>query len=39
MPLFHAAAPCIGGIKHALPQWLNMDTAVVHCAEGVGIWQ
>jgi hypothetical protein len=25
--------------KHALPQWLNMDEAVVHCAEGIGIWQ
>jgi xylulose-5-phosphate/fructose-6-phosphate phosphoketolase len=25
--------------KHALPQWLNMDAAVVHCSEGIGIWQ
>jgi xylulose-5-phosphate/fructose-6-phosphate phosphoketolase len=25
--------------KHALPQWLTMDEAVVHCTEGVGIWQ
>jgi xylulose-5-phosphate/fructose-6-phosphate phosphoketolase len=25
--------------KHALPQWLNMDDAVVHCTEGIGIWQ
>ena len=25
--------------KHALPQWLTMDAAVVHCTEGVGIWQ
>jgi xylulose-5-phosphate/fructose-6-phosphate phosphoketolase len=25
--------------KHALPQWLNMDEAVVHCTEGIGIWQ
>ena len=25
--------------KHALPQWLSMDAAVVHCTEGVGIWQ
>jgi xylulose-5-phosphate/fructose-6-phosphate phosphoketolase len=24
--------------KHALPQWLNMDQAVVHCTEGIGIW-
>jgi xylulose-5-phosphate/fructose-6-phosphate phosphoketolase len=24
--------------KHALPQWLNMDEAVVHCTEGIGIW-
>ena len=25
--------------KHALPQWLNMDEAVVHCTKGLGIWQ
>jgi len=25
--------------KHSLPQWLNMDAAVVHCTEGLGIWQ
>jgi xylulose-5-phosphate/fructose-6-phosphate phosphoketolase len=25
--------------KHPLPQWLHMDAAVVHCTEGVGIWQ
>ena len=25
--------------KHALPQWLTMDEAVVHCTQGVGIWQ
>ena len=25
--------------KHALPQWLTMDAAVVHCTEGIGIWQ
>jgi xylulose-5-phosphate/fructose-6-phosphate phosphoketolase len=24
--------------KHALPQWLNMDEAIIHCTEGVGIW-
>jgi xylulose-5-phosphate/fructose-6-phosphate phosphoketolase len=24
--------------KHALPQWLTMDQAVVHCTEGIGIW-
>jgi xylulose-5-phosphate/fructose-6-phosphate phosphoketolase len=24
--------------KHALPQWLSMDAAVIHCTEGVGIW-
>jgi len=24
--------------KHALPQWLAMDQAVVHCSEGIGIW-
>jgi len=22
-----------------LPQWLTMDAAVVHCTEGIGIWQ
>jgi len=25
--------------KHALPQWLTMDQAVVHCTQGVGIWR
>jgi xylulose-5-phosphate/fructose-6-phosphate phosphoketolase len=25
--------------KHALPQWLDMEAAVVHCTEGIGIWQ
>jgi xylulose-5-phosphate/fructose-6-phosphate phosphoketolase len=25
--------------KHALPQWLTMDAALVHCTEGIGIWQ
>ncbi len=25
--------------KHALPQWLTMDAAVVHCTQGLGIWQ
>ena len=25
--------------KHAMPQWLTMDAAVVHCTEGIGIWQ
>jgi xylulose-5-phosphate/fructose-6-phosphate phosphoketolase len=25
--------------KHALPQWLTMNEAVVHCTEGIGIWQ
>jgi len=24
--------------KHALPQWLTMDQAVIHCTEGIGIW-
>jgi xylulose-5-phosphate/fructose-6-phosphate phosphoketolase len=24
--------------KHALPQWLTMDQAVVHCTAGIGIW-
>jgi xylulose-5-phosphate/fructose-6-phosphate phosphoketolase len=25
--------------KHALPQWLSMEAAVVHCTQGIGIWQ
>jgi xylulose-5-phosphate/fructose-6-phosphate phosphoketolase len=25
--------------KHALPQWLTMDAAIVHCTEGIGIWK
>ena len=25
--------------KHALPQWLTMDEAVIHCTQGLGIWQ
>jgi xylulose-5-phosphate/fructose-6-phosphate phosphoketolase len=25
--------------KHPAPQWLGMDAAVKHCAEGIGIWQ
>jgi xylulose-5-phosphate/fructose-6-phosphate phosphoketolase len=25
--------------KHALPQWLTMDQAVVHCTQGLGIWE
>jgi xylulose-5-phosphate/fructose-6-phosphate phosphoketolase len=24
--------------KRAMPQWLSMDAAVVHCTEGAGIW-
>ncbi len=25
--------------KHPMPQWLTMKEAVVHCTEGIGIWQ
>ncbi len=25
--------------KHALPQWLTMEAAIMHCTEGIGIWQ
>ena len=25
--------------KHALPQWLGMEAAVIHCTQGLGIWQ
>jgi xylulose-5-phosphate/fructose-6-phosphate phosphoketolase len=25
--------------KHALPQWLTMDAAIIHCTQGIGIWQ
>jgi len=24
--------------KRAMPQWLDMEAAVVHCTEGIGIW-
>ncbi|MTW23120.1 phosphoketolase family protein [Allochromatium palmeri] len=24
--------------KHPMPQWLEIDAAVVHCTEGIGIW-
>jgi xylulose-5-phosphate/fructose-6-phosphate phosphoketolase len=25
--------------KHLEPQWLDMDAAIKHCAEGIGIWE
>jgi len=25
--------------KHAAPQWLDMDAAILHCATGIGIWE
>jgi xylulose-5-phosphate/fructose-6-phosphate phosphoketolase len=25
--------------KHAMPQWLTMEAAVIHCTQGIGIWQ
>lgn len=25
--------------KHPLPQWLNMEAAIIHCTKGIGIWQ
>ncbi len=25
--------------KHALPQWLTIDEATVHCTQGIGIWE
>jgi len=25
--------------KHASPQWLTMEQAIVHCTEGIGIWR
>jgi len=25
--------------KHPLPQWLTLEEAIIHCTEGVGIWQ
>jgi xylulose-5-phosphate/fructose-6-phosphate phosphoketolase len=24
--------------KHALPQWMTIEEAVIHCTEGIGIW-
>jgi xylulose-5-phosphate/fructose-6-phosphate phosphoketolase len=34
----HCVNVVIAG-KHALPQWLTMEAAVIHCAQGIGIWQ
>jgi xylulose-5-phosphate/fructose-6-phosphate phosphoketolase len=25
--------------KRPMPQWLNMESAIIHCSEGLGIWQ
>jgi xylulose-5-phosphate/fructose-6-phosphate phosphoketolase len=25
--------------KHAMPQWLTIEAAASHCAQGIGIWQ
>lgn len=25
--------------KHPRPQWLNMEEAVIHCTQGIGIWK
>ena len=25
--------------KHAMPQWLTMESAIIHCTEGIGIWE
>jgi xylulose-5-phosphate/fructose-6-phosphate phosphoketolase len=25
--------------KHPLPQWLTIEQAIIHCTEGIGIWQ
>lgn len=25
--------------KHPMPQWLTMDQAIIHCTQGIGIWQ
>ena len=25
--------------KHPLPQWLSIEAAIIHCTEGIGIWQ
>jgi xylulose-5-phosphate/fructose-6-phosphate phosphoketolase len=25
--------------KRTMPQWLTMDQAIVHCTEGIGIWE
>lgn len=25
--------------KHSLPQWLNKESAIIHCTEGIGIWK
>ena len=33
----HCVNVVIAG-KHPAPQWLTMDEAVRHCAEGIGVW-
>lgn len=25
--------------KHPVPQWLSMEAAIIHCTQGIGIWQ
>jgi xylulose-5-phosphate/fructose-6-phosphate phosphoketolase len=25
--------------KHAMPQWLSIEAAIAHCAQGIGIWK
>ena len=34
----HYVNVVIAGI-HSLPQWLTMEEAIVHCSEGISIWQ
>jgi xylulose-5-phosphate/fructose-6-phosphate phosphoketolase len=34
----HCVNVVIAG-KHPAPQWLAMDTAAAHCAQGIGVWE
>jgi len=35
---FHYVNVMVVG-KHLMPQWLSMDQAILHCSQGIGIWE
>lgn len=35
---FHYVNVMVAG-KHPLPQWLNIEEAIIHCTLGIGIWE